>query len=90
MTRSRFLAILAAALASMVPNLHTSEDLYAAADSVRDRDGCVTRATDYECGLEDGAVTLLVEVGAVDWNKPPREREYPEPGWATDQSGAGY
>jgi len=93
MSRHTFLRAVAAVLAGTLPNLHTSAEVQAAADSVRDRDDCRARETRYACGLEDGAVSVAGELGAAcscrgdaACDRCGGLHDYPERGWATDQT----
>lgn len=88
MTRNKLLRALGAAVSAVLPNVYTTAEITAAVDRVRDRDDCRSRASDYACGLEDGAVTVVYEVGIATIQYPEsKSNPYPEKGWATDQSG---
>lgn len=66
--------------------LYTQREVIDAVDAVRDREDCRACSTDYACGLEDGSVSVVFELGIATTGEPRQNNPYPEPGWATDQS----
>ena len=96
MIRTSILIALAEVLARAIPQLHTTADVQTAVDAVRDRDDCRQRATPYAAGLEDGAISVAIELNAGCTCRGRQACDhcggahaYSEPGWATDQSDAG-